>query len=260
MKISIVIPVYNSSQILPTLLKNINSQLAEFSEKLEVVLVNDFSLDDSWKEIKKLKENYNFIKGINLKKNYGQHSAIFCGLRKSNGDKIVCMDDDMQHDPKYILDMIKQLNNFDVCYVKYEKREHNYIKILVSKLNNIVSSFLMNKSLKIYTSSFKCFNKNIKNQIIENNENFVFLDYWIFKYTSKITFINVKHNRRLSGKTNYGLKELLTLWSKMIFLIDFKNKGLRSLLVKIIKAFFILFLKDYVGYKKDNTIEISEMI
>ena len=166
----------------------------------------------------------------------------------------------MQHDPKYILDMIKQLNNFDVCYVKYEKREHNYIKILVSKLNNIVSSFLMNKSFKIYTSSFKCFNKNIKNQIIENNENFVFLDYWIFKYTSKITFINVKHNRRLSGKTNYGLKELLTLWSKMIFLIDFKNKGLRSLLVKIIKAFFILFLKDYVGYKKDNTIEISEMI
>ena len=52
----------------------------------------------------------------------------------------------------------------------------------------------------------------------------------------------------------------MTLWSKMIFLIDFKNKGLRSLLVKIIKAFFILFLKDYVGYKKDNTIEISEMI
>ena len=260
MKISIVIPVYNSSQILPTLLKNINSQLAKFSEKLEVVLVNDFSLDDSWKEIKKLKENYNFIKGINLKKNYGQHSAIFCGLKKSNGDKIVCMDDDMQHDPKYILDMIKQLDNFDVCYVRYEKREHNYIKILASKLNNIVSSFLMNKSINIYTSSFKCFDKNIKNKIIENNENFIFLDYWIFKYTNKITFINVKHNKRLSGKTNYGFKELLTLWSKMIFLIDFKNKGLRSLLVKIIKAFFILFLRDYVGYKKDSTIEIVEMI
>ena len=118
----------------------------------------------------------------------------------------------------------------------------------------------MNKSIKIYTSSFKCFNRNIKNKIIENNENFVFLDYWIFKYTSKITFINVKHNKRLSGKTNYGFKELLTLWSKMIFLLDFKNKGLRSLLVRIVKAFFILFLKDYVGYKKDNTIEISEMI
>ena len=68
MKISIVIPVYNSSQILPSLLKNINSQLAKFSGKLEVVLVNDFSLDDSWQKIKKLKENYNFIKGINLKK------------------------------------------------------------------------------------------------------------------------------------------------------------------------------------------------
>ena len=260
MKISIEIPVYNSGQILPSLIKNINDQVAKFSEKLEVFLVNDFSLDDSWNEIKKLKNEYKFIKGINLKKNYGQHSAIFCGLKKTDGDKIVCMDDDMQHDPKYILNMINQLNDYEVCYVKYEKREHNYIKILVSKLNNIVSSFLMNKSIKIYTSSFKCFNKNIKNRIIENNESFIFLDYWIFKYTSKITYINVKHNKRLLGTTNYGFKELLTLWSKMIFLIDFKKNGFRSFIVKIIKGFFILFLKDYVGYKKNDTIEISEII
>ena len=59
----------------------------------------------------------------------------------------------MQHDPRHILKMLEKLND-QVCYVKYIKRKHNYIKILVSKLNNIVSGYLMNKPLKIYTSSF----------------------------------------------------------------------------------------------------------
>ena len=95
----------------------------------------------------------------------------------------------MQHDPEHILKMIDQLDENDVCYVKYKKREHNYTKILISKLNNIVSSFLMEKSSNIYTSSFKCFNKKISDQIILNDENFIFLDYWIFKYAKTLLLL-----------------------------------------------------------------------
>ncbi len=260
MKVSIIIPVFNSSKILEELLKNIKDNVLLHSESLEVILVNDYSQDDSWTQIKNLKQKYSFIKGINLKQNYGQHNAIFCGLKNSTGDKIVCMDDDMQHDPRHILKMLEKLNDHEVCYVKYIKRKHNYIKILVSKLNNIVSSYLMNKPLKIYTSSFKCFNKNIGEKIIKNDEKFVFIDYWIFKYTNKITYIHVQHNKRFAGTTNYGFKELLTLWSKMIFLIETKKNSFRYFLIFLIKNFFIFFLKDYIGYKKFNKIEILEII
>ena len=126
MKLSIIIPVYNSKNILNTLAENINKIFFANHIKIEVILVNDFSLDDSWQEIKILKKKYDFIKGINLKKNYGQHSAIFCGLKNCTGDVIVCMDDDMQHDPKHIPNMLNELKYNDVCYVKYKKREHNY--------------------------------------------------------------------------------------------------------------------------------------
>ena len=260
MKLSIIIPVYNSKNILNALAENINKIFFANHIKIEVILVNDFSLDDSWQEIKILKKKYDFIKGINLKKNYGQHSAIFCGLKNCTGDVIVCMDDDMQHDPKYIPNMLNELKYNDVCYVKYKKREHNYVKILISKLNNFISSFLMYKSYKIYTSSFKCFNKKICQKIISNDETFIFLDYWIFKYTSKITSIEVSHNKRFHGETNYGLRQLLTLWSKMIFLIEVNKNSPRYYILFLIKLFFKVFLKKYINYEKKNKVEISEII
>ena len=166
----------------------------------------------------------------------------------------------MQHDPKYILNMLTELNQNDVCYVKYKKRKHNYLKIFVSKLNNYVSSFLMKKTFNIYTSSFKCFRKEISDKIIANDESFIFLDYWIFKFAKKITFIEVTHNERLHGKTNYGFKELLTLWSKMIFLIDVKKNTMRFYVLQIIKGFFKVFLKNYIRYKKKDKIEVTEII
>ena len=91
-------------------------------------------------------------------------------------------------------------------------------------------------------------------------ESFIFLDYWIFKFAKKITFIEVTHNERLHGKTNYGFKELLTLWSKMIFLIDVKKGTMRFYLLQIIKGFFKVFLKNYISYKKKDKIEVTEII
>lgn len=260
MKLSIVIPVYNSSKILNTLLQNIKKNIFYSKNEFEVILVNDHSLDKSWDQIKILKKKYPFVRGLNLAKNYGQHSAIFSGLKLCKGEYIVCMDDDMQHHPKHIPNMLIQLKNYEVCYVKYINREHNFFKILISRLNNIVSSYLMNKSSRIYTSSFKCFKKSLNKKIIINNDSHIFLDYWIFLYSKSITFIDIAHNKRLFGKTNYGLKQLLTLWSKMIFLIEPKKKGLRYFFILIIRIFFKIFLKNYINYKKSENIKIQNII
>ena len=261
MKISIVIPVFNSEDILEHLVNKISKILNKKKFLYEILLINDCSEDKSWQKIKSLKKKKKFLKGINLKKNYGQHSAIFCGLRFCKGKYIVCMDDDMQHNPKYIPKMIDALEkNYDVCYVKFKKREHTILKTIISHANNIVSSFLMNKPISIYNSSYKSLKNKIAKKIISNNQNYIFLDYWIFKYTNKITYINILHNKRLSGETNYGLREMLTLWSRMIFLIELKKINLQNLLVKFFRIIFKLFLKNYINYKKDKKIVIREKL
>ena len=115
-KLSIIIPVFNSSKILEKLINEINSNLYEtFKNDYEIILVNDFSNDNSWEKIKKISEKFNFIKGIDLRYNVGQHGAIFVGLKNSTGDRIIIMDDDLQHPPQSLISIYEQLDLFDAC-------------------------------------------------------------------------------------------------------------------------------------------------
>ena len=124
MDLTIVIPVYNSELILPKLISEIDISLKGNNIKKEIILVNDHSKDNSWKIIRQLSKNYDFIKGINLDKNYGQHNAIMAGLNNCSGEFVITIDDDLQHPPEFFPEVLKQLSNHDVCYTNYNKRKH----------------------------------------------------------------------------------------------------------------------------------------
>ena len=217
MKLSIVIPVYNSSKIIEILVKNIKFNLnKKFSNKFEIIFVNDCSIDKSWPSIKKLAKKYSFIKGINLKDNIGQHAAIFVGLKFSKGEKIIVMDDDLQHPPSDIITIYNKLKNFDTCYTLYLKRKHIFWKVLVSNINNLFSNFIFNKPHRIYLSSFKGFTAEVKNKFIGSKPHIVFLDSLLLKYSKNITSVNIIHQKRFEGDSNYSAKKLFKLWFDMI--------------------------------------------
>jgi len=249
MKLSIVIPVFNSSKILADLINQIEKNIRH---EYELILINDCSKDNSWEKIKEISKKNSNIKGINLKKNYGQHNAIAAGLTFSKGEYIVLMDDDLQHDPVFINNIVNKLTNgAEACYVKYIKRKHIYWKKLVSFINHLTSSFLAGKSLKIYTSSFKGFNRRICNLIINDKKNEVFLDWTILYNSVKTESIDVIHRERHSGETNYNLKKLLLLWSSMMMNIKSSNI-VNGIMIYIIKI-FIKFILFKILKKKDYT-------
>ena len=123
---------------------------------------------------KKTFKKYSFIKGIDLKNNVGQYAAIFVGLKFSKGEKIIVMDDDLQHLPSSLISIYNKLKDFDTCYTLYLKRKHIFYKILVSNINNFFSSFIFNKPHKIYLSSFKGFSAEVKNKFIKFRSQIVF--------------------------------------------------------------------------------------
>lgn len=253
MNISIVIPVYNSAKILPVLINKIIKNLKKSKiKKFEVFLVNDSSLDNSWEVIKKLTNKKKYLKGINLDKNYGQHNAIAAGLYYCKNDLTILMDDDMQHDPIYITQIINELKKgFDACYVRYLKRKHNLWKKVVSKLNHITSSFLAEKTVDIYASSFKGFNKKVRQKINGVKDKEIFLDWIIINNSSKIQSINIIHRERLKGITNYNLKKLFILWGIMILKIKNKNK-IKKLIVFFIKFFLVNPLMKLIKKEKNK--------
>ena len=242
--LSIVIPVYNSQNILPKLINSIFSILKKKKIIFEIFLVNDFSQDNSWEVIKYLSSNYKFVKGIDLSTNFGQHNAIMAALNQCNGKNVITIDDDFQHSPNNIIDIYQELlKGFDVCYVNYLERKHEKWKIFFSYISNIISSFLLNKPLTIYCSSYKGFKKNVLKEIIKYKKSNVYIDGLILNFTRNISMISVPHYPRLEGKSNYNFSKLFCLWCNMTENFPIKPFRLATFVGFFLKMIIILFKK-----------------
>lgn len=257
MKLSIIIPVYNSSKILEKLVTEINLNLSvRFKNDYEIILVNDFSKDNSWDIIKKISKEFNFIKGIDLNYNVGQHGAIFVGLKYSIGNKIIIMDDDLQHPPQSLISIYEQLDLYDACYTLYLKRKHVYWKIIVSTVNNFFSSFIFDKPFKIYTSSMKGITGDIKDKFVGLNPKIPFIDSLILREAKNITNIKVYHQKRFEGKSNYDVRKLFILWFDMIENYHFYPLRFGSLIGFV--SFCIVKIFRIFNTKKNFSFEIKE--
>jgi glycosyltransferase involved in cell wall biosynthesis len=238
MILSIVIPVYNSEDILDELINQIISEIRKkinLYKNFEIILVNDKSTDNSWRKIKEITANKKNVIGINLSKNFGQHNALMAGIKSSRGDFLITMDDDLQHSPSYIIDIINKLNEgFDVCYTKYQNNKYSFLKKLGSAINDRVANIVLDKPKNIYLSSFRGIRRNVINELKKFNGPYVYLDGIILNITNNIGSIEVKHNKRLKGNSGYSFKKLFSLWLKV-----FTNSSIFPLRVASVTGFII---------------------
>jgi polyisoprenyl-phosphate glycosyltransferase len=219
MKLSIVTPVYNSEKILPSLAARIDDFTKDnhLAGDFELILVNDASPDNSWQVIKRLSSEYYFLRGICLRKNFGQHCATMAGLKHACGDTVVIMDDDLQHPPEEILNLMREIENgADVCYANYKNRRHASWKIWGSKLNDWAVTKLMNKPKGLYLSSFKAISSSVVAEIIKYEGPYTYIDGLILSTTNAIRSIDIEHQTRLEGKSNYNLKRSISLFFNMV--------------------------------------------
>ncbi|MEG1008539.1 MAG: glycosyltransferase family 2 protein [Clostridia bacterium] len=230
--ISYVIPCYNCEKYIENTIKDlietITVELIEYD--YEIILVNDSSKDNTISVIEKLVSSNPNIVLINFSKNFGQHSALMAGLRSTNGDIIVCLDDDGQTAASEIKKIINKLDNeIDVVYAKYEEKKHSIFRNFGSKINNLMAVKLINKPKDLYISSFFAMKKYIKDEVILYSNPYPYIIGLILRTTDRITNVNVTHFERKIGKSNYNLKKLVSLL--MNGFTNFSVKPLRIALV-----------------------------
>src|SRR5262245_40403843 len=107
--VSIVIPVYRSAECLITLYDAIEIALNSTGQTYEIIFLNDFSPDNSLNIIESLCAFDRRVIGIDLRRNFGQDNAILTGLRFARGRFVAVMDDDLQHDPKFLPDLLNEI-------------------------------------------------------------------------------------------------------------------------------------------------------
>jgi dolichol-phosphate mannosyltransferase len=129
MFISIIVPVYNSAQILPNLLDAIDYEKHKNDWDLELILIEDGSKDGSFEKIKELSLKYPFIKGYQHARNFGHQAAVRHGLSVCKGDYIAIIDDDLQDPPSLLPHFFSYLDKgYSVAYGVRRKRKENIFK------------------------------------------------------------------------------------------------------------------------------------
>src|SRR3990172_6882783 len=136
--VSVIIPVYNSADILQDLLLRLELVVKELGTPCELVLVNDGSQDQSWAVVVEASRRLAWGRGINLMRNYGQHNALLCGIREARHDVIVTMDDDLQNPPEEIPKLMARLSDGDdVVYGTPERERHGFWRDMASRITKM---------------------------------------------------------------------------------------------------------------------------
>jgi glycosyltransferase involved in cell wall biosynthesis len=208
--VSVVIPVYNSTVILPVLIPRLESVLLETTSLFEVILVNDGSHDSSWDVISELSARYPWIRGVNLMRNYGQHNALLCGIRLAQYDALVTMDDDLQHRPEEIPKLLELLGQgYDVVYGRPHRERHGLWRGLASKLTRLALQSAMGAESARSVSAFRAIRTNLRDAFPDYRGPFVSIDTLFTWGTVRFTSVIVQSDNRFAGKSNYTLQKLV---------------------------------------------------
>jgi glycosyltransferase involved in cell wall biosynthesis len=209
-KLSVVVPVYNSTMVLPRLVKELETVLARCSDGFELILVNDASPDQSWQAISDLTKEHAWVHGINLMRNVGQHNALLCGIRAAKYEIIATVDDDLQNPPDQIPRLLKKLEEgFDVVYGTPEEEQHGLLRDLASKITKLVLQNAMGAEIAKNISAFRVFRTPVREAFHDYRGPFVSIDVLLTWGTTRFGALRVRHEPRREGVSGYTLKKLI---------------------------------------------------
>ncbi len=209
--LSIIIPVYNSAEILPNLIQKLSEVVPGLAAEYELILVNDGSRDGSWEVIVRLKQEYPNLRAFNLMRNFGQHNALLCGIRSARYDTIVTMDDDLQHPPDQIHLLLQELQKgYDVVYGRPLQEQHSLWRDTASLFTKLAMKNFMGAASARSISAFRAFRTHLREAFAQYSGTFISIDVLLTWGTNRFSAVSVQHNPRLAGQSNYTFYKLLT--------------------------------------------------
>jgi glycosyltransferase involved in cell wall biosynthesis len=212
MHLSVVIPVYNSERTIAPLVDRLQVCLTGYL--FEIILVNDGSNDRSEVVCQQLEDAYENVHFISLRRNFGEFNAVLCGLNQASGQYVVIIDDDFQNPPEAILTLIDmaEMGQYDVVYSRYAQKQHHWFRNLGSWVVNMLTTYSIDKPRELYLSSFKLIRREVVNEIIRYRGPYPYIDGLIFRTTRNVGSVEVPHNTRAEGRSNYTVRKLISLF------------------------------------------------
>lgn len=216
MEISIVIPVYQAEKSIGEVIDNIEASVFLSTKKWELILVDDFSNDNSFEVIQEKAKKYSNILGISLHKNVGQHSATFAGIMEAKGDYLITMDDDGEHPVDFIEKLILEIDRekADVGFAVPESSNKNVVRKGISSLFKSTAQWFSDGYGN--GSSYRIIRKSIYSRLGKHGMPFIFLDEILAWYTKNVVFLPC-HFLPSKKVSTYGSFQLFSLYNNIMY-------------------------------------------
>ena len=215
--ISLVIPVYNEEKNLHALMERIRPVMQNMGKPYEIILIDDGSRDDSLSILKSFSTQPE-VKVVELVRNYGQHAAILAGFSIVRGDITITLDADLQNPPEEIPKLVKAMEEggYDVVGTIRKSRKDSLFRIIPSKIINIITRRITKVKMTDWGCMLRAYRRPVVERMIACHEHATFIPALATFFGKRVTEIEVAHEERYGGKTNYPLRKLINLQFDLI--------------------------------------------
>jgi dolichol-phosphate mannosyltransferase len=208
---SIVAPIYNEFENIPTLWQRLSQVMDSTGEPWELILVDDGSSDGSNERIRELAASDERVRPVIFARNFGHQIAVTAGMDYSRGQAIVVIDADLQDPPEVILELAKKWKEgYEVVYaVRAEREGESWFKLLTASLFYRLIYRITDVKIPLDTGDFRLIDRKVVDVMSSMRERHRFLrgmSSWIgFKQIG----VEYKRAARLSGVTKYPFKKMI---------------------------------------------------
>jgi len=229
---SIVVPFYNEMESVPQLYVKIVDVMTAIGEPFEMIFVDDGSKDGTFRQLSEIAQNDDRAVVVRLRRNFGQTAALKAGFDHSNGEIIISMDGDLQHDPAEIPRFIEKMQEgYDIVSGwRVERTDHWLSRQLPSRIANRMMAWLSRVDLHDFGTTFKAYRREILSEIHLYGELHRFIPALASWAGASIGEVPITNIPRKSGKSNYGISRTIRVLLDLLsvkFLLDYSTRPLQ---------------------------------
>lgn len=227
MKLSIIVPCYNESSNIPIILKKFASVITR--QDVEVIFVNNGSVDDSQVIFDNLLPNYPFAKNVKVALNQGYGFGIVSGFKEAKGEFVGYTHADLQTDPADVfkaLDIIEKQVNPTNCFVKGNRKGRPIFDQFFTAGMGFFETIYLGTKLWEINAQPNIFHKNFFQNLSNIPKDFsldLYLLYMAKKRGLDIIRFDVIFPPRIHGKSSWN-DGLASKWKFIKRTIDFSTK------------------------------------
>src|SRR5947199_8349618 len=231
LKYSIVVPLHNEQEHVTALYARLKAVMEANREGLEIVLVDDGSLDRTFTLLREIAAVDSRVTVVKLRRNFGQTSALAAGFDHSRGEYFIAMDGDLQHDPSDIPVFLEKIaEGYDIVSGWRKRRIDNlWLRRIPSHCANWLMAKLSGVDIHDFGTTFKAYRREILEQVPLYGEMHRFIPALASWHGASIIEVPIKNVNRERGASHYGITRTFRVFFDLLtirFLLRYLSRPL----------------------------------